>query len=280
MTSPSRRIDHLVLAVRDLDAAAAWYERLGFQVGARNRHPWGTENRLVQFGSSFLELITVGDPAGISPHAPGVFSFGAFVRDYLADREGLAMLVLDSADAATDAALFARQAIGDFQPFFFERSGERPNGTATHVAFTLAFARNDALPDAAFFVCQQHFPEAFWNPALQCHDNGATEITEVTLAVDEPAKNRHFLEGFTGRPMAAGDRFSFDNGGELRLEVQPGLGRFVGFTVGVPDLDTVAELLQEGGIHFVRTAARISIAADVGLGVRVEFEGDAHPWAG
>ena len=42
----TRRIDHLVVAVRDLDEAGRFYERLGFQVGARNRHPWGTENRI------------------------------------------------------------------------------------------------------------------------------------------------------------------------------------------------------------------------------------------
>ncbi|WP_281024020.1 VOC family protein [Microvirga flavescens] len=41
-----RRIDHLVIAVHDLDKAADFYRRLGFQVGARNRHSWGTENRL------------------------------------------------------------------------------------------------------------------------------------------------------------------------------------------------------------------------------------------
>ena len=41
--APPRPLDHLVLAVRDLDAAAAFYRALGFQVGARNRHPWGTE---------------------------------------------------------------------------------------------------------------------------------------------------------------------------------------------------------------------------------------------
>ncbi|MBM3606471.1 MAG: VOC family protein, partial [Alphaproteobacteria bacterium] len=83
MTAPQRRIDHLVLAVRDLDGAAAFYERLGFHVGARNRHPWGTENRLVQFQSSFLELITVREDAAIAPHGPRFFSFGAFVKDYL-----------------------------------------------------------------------------------------------------------------------------------------------------------------------------------------------------
>jgi catechol 2,3-dioxygenase-like lactoylglutathione lyase family enzyme len=41
-------LDHVVHAVRDLDAAAELYRRLGFTVGARNRHAWGTHNHLVQ----------------------------------------------------------------------------------------------------------------------------------------------------------------------------------------------------------------------------------------
>ncbi|NIQ53863.1 MAG: VOC family protein, partial [Gammaproteobacteria bacterium] len=47
--SPStrRRIDHLVHAVDDLDAAAAAYEDLGFLVTPRADHPFGTSNRLV-----------------------------------------------------------------------------------------------------------------------------------------------------------------------------------------------------------------------------------------
>lgn len=44
-----RGLDHIVHAVRDLDAAAALYKSLGFTVGARNRHPWGTHNYIVQF---------------------------------------------------------------------------------------------------------------------------------------------------------------------------------------------------------------------------------------
>jgi catechol 2,3-dioxygenase-like lactoylglutathione lyase family enzyme len=52
----TRSIDHLVVPVRDLDGAATFYERLGFTVGARNRHPWGTENRLIQFPQNFIEL--------------------------------------------------------------------------------------------------------------------------------------------------------------------------------------------------------------------------------
>jgi catechol 2,3-dioxygenase-like lactoylglutathione lyase family enzyme len=35
----ARGLDHIVHAVRDLDAAAALYRELGFTVGARNKHP-------------------------------------------------------------------------------------------------------------------------------------------------------------------------------------------------------------------------------------------------
>lgn len=113
-----------MVAVHDLDAAGDFYQRLGFQVGERNRHPWGTENRLIQFNHSFIELITVGSEINAIPdHEPSRFSFGAFVCDYRHD--GLAMLVLDSEDAKADAMLFAGQGIGSFEPFFFERKPAR-----------------------------------------------------------------------------------------------------------------------------------------------------------
>ena len=56
-----RGLDHIVHAVHDLDAAAAVYERLGFTVGARNRHPWGTHNRIVQLPGFFIEILAVGE---------------------------------------------------------------------------------------------------------------------------------------------------------------------------------------------------------------------------
>ena len=58
----ARGLDHIVHAVRDLDAAAELYRHLGFQVGARNRHPWGTHNHVVQFPGFFIELLTLAEP--------------------------------------------------------------------------------------------------------------------------------------------------------------------------------------------------------------------------
>lgn len=206
-----RHIDHLVVAVRDLDAAGTAYEALGFQVGVRNRHPWGTENRIIQFPRSFIELITVAPDADIPPHAQGRFSFGAFVRDFLARREGLAMLVLGSDDANADAREFAAEGIGTFEPFHFAHSGCSPDGTETRVAFTLAFAVDDTAPDAGFFTCQQHFPEAFWNPRVQVHPNGATGIAAVEFAAPSPAAHLPFLAAFSGSAPDGGT-IPLDNG--------------------------------------------------------------------
>ncbi|MCA3633431.1 MAG: VOC family protein, partial [Methylobacterium sp.] len=69
-----RPLDHLVLGTTDLDQLAGEFEALGWRVGARNRHPWGTENRLIQFADeTFLELISVGEGAQVPPHQPGFF---------------------------------------------------------------------------------------------------------------------------------------------------------------------------------------------------------------
>jgi catechol 2,3-dioxygenase-like lactoylglutathione lyase family enzyme len=58
----ARGPDHIVHAVRDLDAAADFYRRIGFTVGARNRHSWGTHNCIVQFPEFFIEILTLAEP--------------------------------------------------------------------------------------------------------------------------------------------------------------------------------------------------------------------------
>ena len=283
-----RGLDHLVLAVHDLDAAGRFYERLGFQVGGRNRHPWGTENRLIQFPGSFLELITVGDGARIEDHGEGRFSFGAFVRDYLARREGLAMLVLDSVDARADAGLFARTGLGAFEPFFFERAGRRPDATAVRVAFTLAFAHDKGAPLAGFFTCQHHHPANFWNPEFQKHPNGARSLSAVVYAAPNPEAHRDFLTGFTGAtpsqparqalsfPLARGrlDVMTPDDAADIygSVEVEAHSPGFVAFAVRVAEVDRQAHGLDAAAIPYQRIGSRLVIPASAAFGVAMAFE--------
>jgi hypothetical protein len=283
-----RRIDHLVVAVHDLEAAASLYQRLGFQVGARNRHPWGTENRLVQFQSSFIELITIGADPEIPPHEDRSFSFGAFLQDYLAEREGLAMLVLDSSDAEADATEFAGKRIGAFEPFFFERRGRRPDGTATQVAFTLAFARDEAAPRAGFFVCQQHFPENFWNAEFQRHDNKAVDIAAVAFVAQEPRHHVGFLASFTGSeperivdqdrsfPLQGArlDLMTPDDAAEVfgSVEIDPDQPAFAAVSIRVEDIGRQGRWLDAAGVPYQHIGSRIVVPASAAFGVAIAFE--------
>lgn len=184
----ARGLDHIVHAVRDLDAAADFYRRLGFQVGSRNRHPavWGTQNHIVQLPGTYIELLGLGDTSQTVPHGSRSFSFGAFNRDFLARAQGLSMLVLEGQGAA-DAATFRAAGIGDFEPFEMAREARRADGTTVRVAFTLCFARDAAAPDIGAFTIRHHTPEYFWNPAFQVHANMAAAVAGVVLVADIPA---------------------------------------------------------------------------------------------
>ena len=185
-------------AVHDLDAAGEHYRALGFTVGACNRHPWGTHNRIVQFPGFFIELLTIGEPDLIPAATPRAISFGAFTQAFLARHEGLAMLVLEGKGAAADAQAFRAAGIGDFDVFDFAREGKRPDGSAVKVAFSLAFAADRQAPDTGFFTCQQHFPENFWNPAFQSHANTASGVAGVVMVADNPTDHHIFLSAFAG----------------------------------------------------------------------------------
>jgi Glyoxalase-like domain len=73
------RVDHVLYAVRDLDAAsAAFAERHGLASVPGGRHPsWGTANRIVPLGRpAYVELIAVADPeaAAASDFGRGVLA--------------------------------------------------------------------------------------------------------------------------------------------------------------------------------------------------------------
>lgn len=61
-------IDHLVVAVRDLDAAREAYAALGFTLTARGRHspPMGTGKHCIMFGRDDVELLGVLTPTELN----------------------------------------------------------------------------------------------------------------------------------------------------------------------------------------------------------------------
>jgi hypothetical protein len=198
------------------------------------------------------------------------------------------MLVLDSQDAKADAALFAEKGIGAFEPFHFERAGRRPDGSETNVAFTLAFASAEHSPKAGFFVCQHHYPENFWNPDFQRHENKATQISSVTLAAPDLDRLRAFLTAFSGVQPASpdGDDLSFqlgesridvltpDDAAEIYGSIEAELDQpsFVAFSVRVDDIQRQARWLDSADIPYQHIGSRLIVPASAAFGVAIAFE--------
>jgi len=108
------------------------------------------------------------------------------------------MLILESDDAVAEAARFRAAAIGVSDAMHFEREGKRPDGMTVKVGFSLAFARDAKAPAIGFAVCQQHFPENFWNSAFQQHPNTASGIGSAVLVAENPSDHHSFLSAYAG----------------------------------------------------------------------------------
>ena len=283
-------LDHVVHAVRDLDAAADFYGRAGFTVGGRNRHPWGTHNRIVQFHGVFIELLDVSEPELITAPRAGSFSFGGFARDFLTHDQGLAMLVLEGRGAAADAEAFRSAGIGNFDVFDFEREAKRPDGSTVKVAFSLAFAADPRTPDAGYFTCQQHYPENFWNPAFQMHANGLSGIAKVIMVSESPEDHVSFLSAFSGvrdiNSSASGFSIHTERGdiGVMSPSAYraysgtepPNLtrgARFAAIRFVMPDRRAAISALEKGGIAIVERDCGIVVPPDVAFGATLIFGG-------
>ncbi|HJO73221.1 MAG TPA: VOC family protein [Rhodospirillales bacterium] len=285
-----RGIDHLVMCVRDLEAARKTYETMGFTTTPRAVHPFGTGNFLVQLQGNFLELLTVLDAAKIPPMEPGRYSFAAFSEAFLEKRQGMSTLVLQSEDARRDLAEFAEKGLRTYEPVDFSRKATLPDGSQVTVSFSLAFVSDEAMPEAGFFACQHHHPpEYFWKPQFQTHANGVQRIIEVFMVADEPASAAGFYEHLYGpENVAAADGALTVETGQERITVlgparfaarfpgvdcadAPATPHFAGYRLVVADLDAMESLLSERVVAFRKGAGSLWIAPEDAFGAVVEF---------
>ena len=112
-------LDHLILAVRDLDAATSTYSRLlGREPSWRGSHPdLGTANSLFRLERSYLELLAPRDGAG-------------WLRQHLDEHgEGLMGLAFGTADADACAKQFRERGLDAMDPIDGEGRDERSGAT-------------------------------------------------------------------------------------------------------------------------------------------------------
>jgi 4-hydroxyphenylpyruvate dioxygenase-like putative hemolysin len=178
---PQSAIDHAVIAVRDLDAAATGFKKLGFTLTPRGHHSIGSHNHCIMLGTTYIELL-------VAPVAHPWLDY------YRAFGEGLAAIALSTDDA--DATYAQLKGKGARPPMDLSRPAE--GGVAK-----FRLVQIEGSPQV-FFV--QHLTrELVWRPEWQSHANGARELVDAALSAKKP---------FDGLPAS----IKWEASGRLRVE--------------------------------------------------------------
>lgn len=248
-------LDHIIILVNDLEAAARRYRALGFALKPGRPHDNGIRNQHVKFeDGTELELLT-------APEAKDQLT--AQYRRYLAQGDGPAHVVL----YAPDADALARRIVGG--EFGAQRGG------------LITFPIGHRLRPI-FFGGRNKSPTD--RPGHFAHGNSAYSLTRAWLAIDDAAPELELFlavggslsdepvqvpESTRARTVTFGaDRILLLPGSRQRLA-----GRtVVGASVVVKRLSDVRHALQASGLKPVAgTSGTIVLTPDQTYGIWLEF---------
>jgi catechol 2,3-dioxygenase-like lactoylglutathione lyase family enzyme len=272
-------IDHVVIVVRDLDAARDSFRSMGFTVSPRGHHTLGSQNHCIMFGHDYIELLW--SPEGVQH--PSRQYYTEFARG----GPGLAAIAFktDSAKGAYTEMLWAGFAPSD--PVEFARPVEISGGRRD-ARFCITMAALDRTPGGRMFVCEHLTPDVVWRPEYQRHANGATELAAVAIVTDDVAETARPYERFFARqaePIAEGllvrtgdAPIAFATARSLAAKL-PGVRtgsrrppQMAALFVRVADRDAAEAALSAGGLKPARMPdGSVALGADVAQGVALVF---------
>ena len=274
-------VDHVLIAVQDLDEAAEQYRKLGFHVTEGGAHPGrGTANRLVVLENAYLELIAVQDRAAawqelvrhLEQHGPGLFTFAFATDDLDAD---VAQLKSRAASGVTTL-----QAEEPQEGSLVDAHGNIRGWRSSHVSggranpFLIQHDSTGEEKRRRLFGGQEPKPHP-----LGYKDIRHLEVVFASLAEGET----YFRDGYglardgeqSVCPSRQGDRIFFPlQHGQLEV-IAPNspdspLNEFVaqkgyglrGVVLTVPDVEAAVSYLTDQGIRFTRSPVSGAVQID------------------
>jgi catechol 2,3-dioxygenase-like lactoylglutathione lyase family enzyme len=178
MGSVITKVDHAILFVRDLEAAAARYRRLGFSLTPRYTHPWGGfSNHNLIFQNDYVELLLPVEPTDRNL---------ARFRELDRAGEGLKDISLAVPDSAAAAQAYAAAGLPSLPPADIGRPVNRPDGTHEAKFCVVYLPVDRLLPGLNVHMIQHFTPELVWLPEFQAHPNGARALRRLVVAALDP----------------------------------------------------------------------------------------------
>ena len=278
-TPPLSRLDHVIIAVRTLDEAAATYRRLGFTLTPRGVHEGrGTGNHCIMFKDSYIELLGIVDETGVK---------GRLAERVNAQGEGGMGIAYGADDADATAAALRAVGIAAEDPIELSRPIDL-EGQRKIVKFRNVMMPGLTLPNVMQFVCTHLTPELTRaRHEWQLHPNGATKIREIV--VDAGPRDVEWSKMQTAfglrrtQPIEDGLVVALDN---CRLAfLNPTLRRrgtdsratdaltprISGLMIDVSELDAAAAMLEMARVPNRETRNSVVVPASAAHGVVIEF---------
>ncbi|MBI3515330.1 MAG: VOC family protein [Proteobacteria bacterium] len=275
MTLPMPTLDHVVINTRErLDAAAACYRRLGFQLTPRGHHTLGSMNHLAIFGTEYLELI------GIGPNATRA--------DLLRFPVGLDGLVFgtDDSRAVYDALKAAGVPVG--QPNEFSRPVALAHGTED-ASFRTVRLEPQAVDYGRLYFCHHLTRHLVWRDEWRRHPNGTIGVVRAVICAADPAGAATLYRTMFGpdavRPTSDGasvliglSRFDIVTPRALAAAFGPAApdpqGRtayMAALTLRTTDLARATGVLSAAGVRAADGNGRVIVPAAEAFGATLEF---------
>jgi catechol 2,3-dioxygenase-like lactoylglutathione lyase family enzyme len=265
---PITRLDHVIVAVRNLDEAATAWRRLGFTLTPRGLHEGkGTGNHCIMFPNTYIELLGIVDDTGTKGR------LGQRVNER---GEGGMGIAWGADDADKTCAALRAAGIEAEDPNDLSRPLDL-DGKRDIVRFRNIMLPGLHLPGTMQFVCTHVTPELTRaRREWQLHPHGATGIAEVFIAASDVAAAKAQLA-----PAAPNNsRITISSREEIAqhlgaksLDGAPAEG-IVAVAIRVNELDAAGAMLSMGRIPHDETRHSITVPDTAANGITIRFSED------
>lgn len=265
---PITKLDHVIVAVRSLDAAATAWRKLGFTLTPRGIHEGkGTGNHCIMFPNTYIELLGIVDETGTKGR------LGQRVNER---GEGGMGVAWGADDADRTCAALRAAGVEAEDPNDLSRPLDL-DGKRDIVRFRNIMLPGLHLPGTMQFVCTHMTPELTRaRREWQLHPSGATGIAEVFIAATDIAAAKAQLAPAAPANAAvtitSRDEIAAKLGGKA-LEGAPAEG-IVAITIRVNELDAAGAMLSMGRIPHEEMRHAITVPATAANGIAVRFSED------
>ena len=279
MTAKVGRVDHPVIAVRDLEPTRERYKKLGFVVPPIGRHrEWGTANICIMFADDYIEIRGVGDPN----------KFLAGLDKFLVHGEGLCGVAFNAKDADASYAEAMATGIGIEPPKSLNRQLVLGDKTLDLRFKTVMLAHNEYPGLTHANLCEHLTPDTLRQPGWLDHPNGVVSFGRLVGVIADFDAAQQVYERLLGTQKVKRDEhrlmLDFGEGADVELIDQDEAERrgdaqhdrgdayMASATLLTKDPEAAKAVFEKNGIRFREVGGMLAVNPADACGAHLYFK--------